>query len=89
MAIPPRLAEVIDALDMADDRSARIQMIVDIARRYREVPPSVASRPWDEDHRVGTASPTRTSGPCRAATGRSTSTSPSTIRRASRRAPWS
>lgn len=52
MAIPPRLAEVIDALDMADDRSARIQMIVDIARRYREVPPSVASRPWEEDHRV-------------------------------------
>lgn len=52
VSVPPRLAEVIDALDMAEDRSARIQMLIDIARRFREVSPSVATRPWDEAHRV-------------------------------------
>lgn len=52
MAIPPRLAEAIDALDMADDRAARIQMLIEIARRYREVPPTIATRPFDEHHHV-------------------------------------
>lgn len=52
MKVPPRIAETIDALDMAEDRQERIQMLLEIARRYREVPPSVAMRPWDEAHRV-------------------------------------
>jgi len=52
MAIPPRLAEAIDALDLAEDRAARIQMLIDLAKRYREVPPAIARRPFDEAHRV-------------------------------------
>lgn len=52
MKVPPRLAEIIDALDMAEDRPARIQMLIDLSRRFREVRPSVATRPWDEAHRV-------------------------------------
>lgn len=52
MAIPPRLAETIDALDMAEDRAARIQALIDLAKRYRAVPPAIAPRPFDEAHRV-------------------------------------
>jgi cysteine desulfuration protein SufE len=50
--VPPRLAEAIDALDMSEDRSARVQMLIDIARRFRDVPPSVATRPFDRANRV-------------------------------------
>ena len=50
--LPPKLAETIDLLRLLPDRSDRIQFLIDVAGRFREVPPSVAERPFPERRKV-------------------------------------
>jgi cysteine desulfuration protein SufE len=50
--IPAKLANVLDTLDLISDRSERIQLLIDIAERFRDVPARLATRPFPEEHRV-------------------------------------
>ena len=49
---PARLAATIEALSFYEDRTERIQALVDLAARFEDVPASVASRPFDESRHV-------------------------------------
>jgi len=44
--IPEKLADTLDALAMVEDRGERIQLLIDIADRFEEVPPRIAKRPY-------------------------------------------
>jgi cysteine desulfuration protein SufE len=50
--IPEKLANTLDTLDLITDRSERIQLLIDIAERFRDVPPRIAERPFPEECRV-------------------------------------
>ena len=50
--IPDKLASTLDALSMVPDRNERIQLLIDIAGKFQEVPPQVAARPFPEENRV-------------------------------------
>lgn len=50
--VPAPLRELLEMLRLVPDRSERIQMLIDIAGRFREVSPEVARRPFPENHRV-------------------------------------
>ena len=50
--IPEKLADTLDALAMIPDRNERIQLLIDIAGKFQDVPPQVATRPFPEEHRV-------------------------------------
>jgi cysteine desulfuration protein SufE len=50
--LPPRLRDHLEVLDLLPDRGDRIQYLISLADRFREVPPEVASRPFPETHRV-------------------------------------
>lgn len=50
--IPAKLASTLDTLDLITDRNERIQLLIDIAERFRDVPPRVALRPFPEECRV-------------------------------------
>ena len=49
MAVPEKLTHTLDALDLIEDRSERIQMLIDVANRFREVPPEIAHRPFPKE----------------------------------------
>jgi len=44
--IPDKLARTLEALAMVADRGERIQLLIDIADRFEEVPPRIARRPF-------------------------------------------
>jgi cysteine desulfuration protein SufE len=50
--MPEKLAETLDVISLVPDRADRIQLLIDIASRFREVPPSIATRPFPEESRV-------------------------------------
>jgi len=50
--LPPRLAELLDALEAFPDPAERGSVLVDYANRFEEVPPSVATRPFADEHKV-------------------------------------
>ncbi|HEX2225177.1 MAG TPA: SufE family protein [Thermoanaerobaculia bacterium] len=50
--IPEKLANTLDAFSLVSDRSERIQLLIDVANRFREVPPEVATRPFPAAHQV-------------------------------------
>jgi cysteine desulfuration protein SufE len=50
--IPAKLANTLDTLDLITDRNERIQLLIDIAERFKDVPPRIAQRPFAEDCRV-------------------------------------
>lgn len=50
--LPPKLTETLDLLDMVPDRAERIQLLIDIADRFEEVPPRIARRPFSAEHQV-------------------------------------
>lgn len=50
--LPEKLTETIDVLGMLPDRNDRIQFLIDVSKRFEEVPPEVAERPFPEDRRV-------------------------------------
>jgi len=49
---PERLRALLDSLSLLEDRNDRIQFLIDVAERYREVPERVARRPFEASHRV-------------------------------------
>jgi cysteine desulfuration protein SufE len=49
---PAKLQALLDTLSLLEDRNDRIQFLIDLAERFREVPESVATRPFEESHRV-------------------------------------
>ena len=52
MAVPEKLTNTLGALDLIEDRSERIQMLIDIAGRFKEVPPQIARRPFPKEAQV-------------------------------------
>lgn len=50
--VPEKLGDLLGLLSRVPDRGERIQMLIDTAERFREVPPEVARRPFAEEHRV-------------------------------------
>jgi cysteine desulfuration protein SufE len=50
--LPEKLAETLETLALVPDRADRIQLLIDVADRYREVPPRIAVRPFPEENRV-------------------------------------
>ena len=51
-ALPPRLREHLELVELLPDRGDRIQYLISQADRFREVTPDVAARPFPEAHRV-------------------------------------
>ena len=52
MALPQKLADLLDMLAMFSDPVDRATLLIGYADKYREVAPSVASRPFPESHKV-------------------------------------
>jgi len=49
---PEKLRKLIRLIQSAGDRAERIQLLIDISRRYRPAPESIATRPYDEQYKV-------------------------------------
>ncbi len=49
---PEKLAQLLEDFDFITDRNERAMMLIETADRFRDVPPSVATRPFPEEHRV-------------------------------------
>ena len=52
MAVPDKLTDTLETLEMVPDRNERIQLLIDIAGRFEEVPPRLARRPFAAEHQV-------------------------------------
>lgn len=52
MAVPDKLTDTLETLEMVPDRGERIQLLIDIAGRFEEVPPRLARRPFAAEHQV-------------------------------------
>ena len=50
--MPEKLARTLETLGLVSDRAERIQLLIDIADRFREVPPRLAQRPFPKEHQV-------------------------------------
>ncbi len=50
--IPEKLANTLDAFTMVADRGERIQLLIDVSNRFREVSPEIAARPFPANHQV-------------------------------------
>jgi cysteine desulfuration protein SufE len=51
-AYPERLQALLDVFAGVTDTHERTQLLIDFARRFKEVPPEVAARPFDAAHLV-------------------------------------
>jgi cysteine desulfuration protein SufE len=51
-AYPERLQALLDVFAGVTDTHERTQLLIDFARRFKEVPPEVATRPFGDDHLV-------------------------------------
>jgi cysteine desulfuration protein SufE len=49
---PEKLQQVLDTFDMFPDQSDRTNMLLSYADQFRDVPPEVATRPFDKAHQV-------------------------------------
>ena len=52
MALPAKLEELLDDLDLLSDRSERIDALIGVAGRFRDVPERIAERPFPDEHKV-------------------------------------
>jgi cysteine desulfuration protein SufE len=52
MAVPEKLTQTLDLLASIADRGERIQLLIDLAGRFEEVPPRLARRPYPETAQV-------------------------------------
>ena len=52
MAVPEKLTQTLELLESIPDRGERIQVLIDLAGRFEEVPPSVARRPFAKEAQV-------------------------------------
>lgn len=50
--LPDKLQQLLDTFDMFSDPTDRSSMLLSYADQFREVPPDVATRPFDCDHHV-------------------------------------
>lgn len=50
--IPPKLHDVLEMLEMLPDRAERIEVLIGTAGRFREVPESIATRPFPKERLV-------------------------------------
>jgi len=50
--MPEKLARTLETLGLVSDRAERIQLLIDIADRFREVPPRLAQRPFPGENQV-------------------------------------
>lgn len=48
MAVPEKLTQTLDLLGSIADRSERIQLLIDLAERFKEVSPRLAQRPYPD-----------------------------------------
>ncbi len=51
-ALPKKLADLLDALALFPDPAERANLLLSYADQFREVPPSVATRPFPKSHQV-------------------------------------
>jgi cysteine desulfuration protein SufE len=52
MPVPSSLQAVLDTFDMFPDPADRTNLLLSYADQFREVPPAVATRPFDKTHQV-------------------------------------
>ena len=52
VAVSPGLSRLLDHLRLIEDRNDRIELLIEIADRFRGVPPSIAQRPFPKDRLV-------------------------------------
>ena len=50
--LPPGLARLLGHLRLIEDRAERIELLIEIADRYHEVPESIATRPYPKNRLV-------------------------------------
>ena len=50
--LPPALQSVLDTFDLFPDPADRTNLLLSYADQFREVPPEVATRPFDKSHQV-------------------------------------
>jgi len=50
--LPEPLEQALESLDLLTERADRIEALIGLADRFREVSPETASRPFPESHRV-------------------------------------
>ena len=51
-ALPPRVAELLEDLKLVEDRQDRLMTLIDFADRFKDVPETVAKRPFAETNHV-------------------------------------
>ena len=49
---PAKLVEMVDLFSLLEDRAQRVEMLIDIADEFKEVPGDVATRPFPETNRI-------------------------------------
>lgn len=49
---PAKLQQVLETFDMFPDQSDRTNMLLSYADQFKEVPPPIATRPFDKSHQV-------------------------------------
>ena len=52
MSLPAKLQSVLDTFDLFPDPADRTNLLLSYADQFREVPPDVATRPFDQSHQV-------------------------------------
>jgi cysteine desulfuration protein SufE len=52
LKMPQKLAELLEMFDMFPDPSDRTGLLLSYSDQFREVPPEVATRPFDKSHQV-------------------------------------
>ena len=49
---PEKLARLVDSFDMVKDREERMQLLIDYADKFQEVPGFIANRPFPAENKV-------------------------------------
>lgn len=49
---PLKLQEIVDTISMFKDQNDRINVLIDFAEKFKEVPADVAVRPYPNEHKV-------------------------------------
>ncbi len=52
VAVSPGLSRLLDHFRLIEDRHERIELLIEIADRFRDVPPAVAQRPFPKERLV-------------------------------------
>ena len=52
LSLPAKLQAVLDTFDLFPDPADRTNLLLSYADQFREVPPDVATRPFDKSHQV-------------------------------------